>query len=391
MDKPLRILSLADMPPDVNSGAAGSEVRTFELLRELGHEVDAIWRDDLPHRIQHPNLHILFELPKALERATAKALSRAQYDVVHMNQPHGHRAAAVVRRMAPGTLFVHRSHGFELHSDQVLAHWRKRYAMDDRSLARRMATAVLEPMLQRHSRLTAKVADAHNVLCELDKDYLHNVFGIDRDRIVVVPVAAPDSFRATPAPSITPERLKCVLHVAQFAFFKAPMITADAMNRLAAWRSDLEFVWVCDQAHHGSVRALLSPEVNERLELFHWRKQEELMEIYDRCGIFLFPSFFEGFGKVILEAMCRGMCVVGSDVGGLHDAIRQGQDGLLVPTGDAGALFEAARSLIDDLPRSVRMGERAAERAREYSWEKAAKLTAEFYRRRVDIHRRELH
>lgn len=389
MDKPLRILSLADMPPDVNSGAAGSEVRTFELLRESGHHVDAIWRDDLPHRIRHPNLHILLELPKALERATADALSRQEYDVVHMNQPHGYRAAEVVRRMSPGTLFVHRSHGFELHAQQVLAKWRKRYPMDDRSSMRRLASAALEPLLERHSRLIAKVADAHNVLCELDKEYLHSVFGIDRDSIVVVPVAPPDSFRERAAPPMTADRLKRVLHVAQFAFFKAPMITAEAMNRLAVWRNDLEFVWVCDREHHDSVRALLTPAVNERLELLHWRSQEELIEIYDRCGIFLFPSFFEGFGKVILEAMCRGTCVVGTDVGGLHDAIRHGHDGLLVPVGDAIALFNGARSLIDDLPNAARMAESAAERGREYSWERAAKMTADFYRRRVEIHRRE--
>jgi glycosyltransferase involved in cell wall biosynthesis len=388
-DAPLRILSIADMAPDPNSGAAGSELRTLDVLRKLGHTVDTIWRDDLPHRIHHPNLHILFELPRAFERVTAEALRRAEYDVVHANQPPGYRAARLVHRIAPRTLFVHRSHGFELNAELTLAKWRKRFGTDDRSPARRVATQVLEPLLARHSKLIAKEADAHNVLCVLDAEFLEHHFGIDRERIVVVATAPPEEFRRIPAPPMTGERMKTVLHISQFAFFKAPMITAEAMNRLAAHDADLRFVWVCDRSHHGNVRALLSDDVQQRLDLLHWRNQDELREIYDGSGIFLFPSFFEGFGKVFQEAMCRGMCVVATDAGGMHDVIRNGVDGLLVPPGDADALFDAARALVDDLPRATAMSIAAARRAREYSWERAAHETADFYRRRLRVLRRE--
>ena len=106
-------------------------------------------------------------------------------------------------------------------------------------------------------------------------------------------------------------RLRRVLHVAQFAFFKAPTITAGAMNLLARAEPDLQFTWVCD----------LTPEANRRAEILHWTTQDALRDIYDRHGIFLFPSFFEGFGKAFLEAMSRGLCVVASDVGGMHDLI----------------------------------------------------------------------
>ena len=388
-DAPLRILTLADTPPDENSGAAGSEVRTIEVLRALGHHVDAIWRDDMPHRIAHPNLHILLELPKSYERATAQALARAEYDVVHVNQPHGYLAARLVHRVAPRTLFVHRSHGLESNAEETLKRWRKTYEHDSRSLSRRVATRALEPLLARHLRLNAKEADAHNLLCTLDAEFLQERFGVDPAKIAVIPMAPPDAFRERPAPPMTAERLKCVLHVAQFAFFKAPMITAAAMNRLATTHRDMKFIWVCDRAHHDDVRALLSNDVLPRLELLHWRNQNELREIYDRCGVFLFPSFFEGFGKAFLEAMSRGMCVVASDAGGMHDVIRTGVDGVLVRPGDAKRLFEEARAIVDDLPRAIAMGEAAAARAREYSWTRVALETIDFYRRRLRAHRGE--
>ncbi|HEY2830673.1 MAG TPA: glycosyltransferase family 4 protein [Thermoanaerobaculia bacterium] len=388
-DAPLRILTLADTPPDANSGAAGTEVRTIEALRAQGHRVDTVWRDDMPHRFKHPNLHILLELPRAYEEATAKALARAEYDVVHANQPHGFRAARLVRRIAPRTLFVHRSHGLEANAEETLKRWRKKYEQDSRSLARRVATQLLEPLLARVPRLNAREAEAHNLLCSMDAEYLETRFGVDAARIAVIPLAPPDAYRQTPAPPMTAERLKCVLHIAQFAFFKAPMITAAAMNAIATTNRDVRLIWVCDRAHHESVRSLLSNEVQQRLELLHWRDQDELRAIYDRCGIFLFPSFFEGFGKTFLEAMSRGMCVVASDAGGMHDVIRSGVDGVLVPAGDAERLAAETRALLDNLPRAAAMSAAAAERAREYSWDRVARETADFYRRRLAVLRKD--
>src|SRR5438067_5952075 len=102
---------MSDTPADPNRGAAGTEVRTLNALRALGHEVDAIWSDDLGRRIGHGNLHILLEQPRAYERAAVDALRRKKYDVVHVNQPHGFRAARAVHQISPGTAFIHRSHG----------------------------------------------------------------------------------------------------------------------------------------------------------------------------------------------------------------------------------------------------------------------------------------
>jgi glycosyltransferase involved in cell wall biosynthesis len=355
----------------------------------MGHHVDSVWRDDMPRRINHPNLHILLELPFAYERATAAALARAEYDVIHVNQPHGYRAARLVHRIAPRTLFVHRSHGIELYAEQTLDHWRMQFGSDERSPLRRFATRLLRPLLALHSRRIAAEADAHNLLCTGDARFLEQHLGVDPAKIAVIPVAPPDSFRLTPTPPMTGARLRCVLHVAQFAFFKAPMITAATMNRLAAAHPDLRFVWVCDRADHPSVRGLLTDDVRQRIELLHWRDQDDLREIYDRCGIFLFPSFFEGFGKTFLEAMCRGMCVVATDLGGMHDVIRNGVDGVLVPPGDEDALTHAAAALIDDLQRAMVMSDAAAQRAREYSWDRVARETIDFYRRRLHVLRHE--
>jgi glycosyltransferase involved in cell wall biosynthesis len=374
---------MSDTPADPNRGAAGTEVQTIDALRALGHHVDAIWSDDLGRRIRHGNLHLLLELPRAYERAAIDALRRGDYDVIHVNQPHGFRAARTVHRLSPRTAFIHRSHGFELNVEETLRPWRKKFGHDQRGMMRRALSGTIAPLLARHARAIAQEADGHIVSASLDAAFLRDRLGVPRERIAVIPQAAPDSYVRDDAPAISPERLKRVLHVAQVAFFKAPMITASAINRLAAAESDLRFTWVCDRASEGSIRALLTGEANERTSVMHWMTQDELRDIYDQHGIFLFPSFFEGFGKAFLEAMSRGLCVVASDAGAMHDII-DGHNGVLVPPGDAEALANAALRILRDPETARVMSAAGAHKAREYTWERVGRETAAFYQARID-------
>ena len=377
----MRILVAADVPPDPDRGAAGTEVQTVCALRALGAHVDTIWDADLGRRISHGNLHLLLELPRTYERAIVRAMQSTRYDVLHVNQPHGFRAARAAHRLSPATVFVHRSHGIELNVELTLQSWRARLGGDGRAPSRRMASAVLERLLARHSRAIAVEADGHIVSASLDARFLETHLGVPRDRIAVIPQAAPDDYLASPAPPLTAARLRHVLHVAQFAFFKAPMITAAAINRLAAVERDLRFTWVCDRADHARARSLLAGDGSRRTELRHWMPQAELRGVYDSHGVFLFPSFFEGFGKAFLEAMSRGLCVVAADVGGMHDVIEDGRNGVLVAPGDDAALADAARALMRDPSRAAAIGEAAARTARDYTWARVARETLAFYER----------
>jgi glycosyltransferase involved in cell wall biosynthesis len=374
----MRVLLMADVAPDPDRGAAGTEVQTVKAMRSLGVEVDTIWRDDLGRKIQHGNLHLLLELPKAYERAAVQALEHGAYDVLHVNQPHGFRAARAVHRIAPKTVFVHRSHGIELNAEATLKPWRAKFEADTRSVSRRMASALMERLIAQHSRAIADEADGHIVSASLDAEFLEQQLGIERQRIAVIPQAAPPEYLEDDAPPMTEGRLKRVLHVSQFAFFKAPMITAAAINRLAAADGELRFTWVCDRADHDGVRALLT---TDRVELLHSMPQPELRGVYDAHGVFLFPSFFEGFGKTFLEAMSRCLCVVASDAGGMHDLIEHGRNGVLVPPGDEVAMADAALAVIRDGDRARNMSAAAARTAREYTWERLARETLAFYER----------
>lgn len=381
---------MADVPPDPNSGAAGTEFQTMQALKRLGHDVDELWSDSLPHRIKHGNLHYLLELPGAYRNAMRKRLERKPYDVIHVNQPHGYLAAKVLGQSGNRAVFIHRSHGFESRVQADLKPWKEKYDGNGRPLSRKLMSSAITRALAYHCRSIARHADGHIVSATECRDFLHSQMNVPIERISVIPQAAASAFLEPPAPAMTATRLRRVLYVGQFTFSKAPMIAAAAINQIANADGQIEFTWVCSSEHHGQVREMLNPAARERMRLTGWMPQQDLLRVYDTHGVFLFPSFFEGFGKAFLEAMSRGLCVIAADNGGAHDVITHEIDGLLTPTGSVEAMTENCLRLINNPEEAIGISLRAAAAARCYTWDRVARETAAFYQDRIEAKRREL-
>lgn len=73
-----------------------------------------------------------------------------------------------------------------------------------------------------------------------------------------------------------------------------------------------------------------------------------LLERYRRSHAFLHVSLTEGLPQVLFEAQAAGLPIVATDVGGVPDALGQGERGLLVPPRDAGAAVAALERLAAD-------------------------------------------
>lgn len=86
---------------------------------------------------------------------------------------------------------------------------------------------------------------------------------------------------------------------------------------------------------------------------------DELTELYRNAKFLVLSSDEEGFGLVLIEAMASGIPVVSTACGGPEDIVSDGEDGFLVPTGDADALAEAMERLVGDSDLRRRMGGRA--------------------------------
>jgi 2-deoxystreptamine N-acetyl-D-glucosaminyltransferase/2-deoxystreptamine glucosyltransferase len=104
--------------------------------------------------------------------------------------------------------------------------------------------------------------------------------------------------------------------------------------------------------------------------------------------VLVLPSAYEELGSVLVEAMATGLPVVASDVGGIPDLVRDGQNGLLVTPGCPVALAGAIGRLLGDPRTAARLGAEARRTVRDHAWPVLATRVIEVYRQAVDAHAR---
>ena len=110
------------------------------------------------------------------------------------------------------------------------------------------------------------------------------------------------------------------------------------------------------------------------------RSQDTLPYYYSAAEAVVMPSHYESFGMVALEAMACGTPVVASQVGGLAFLVQHGVTGYTVPVDEPRALADCLKELIKNQGLREKMGQQAAEFARQYGWNVIARRIEEVYR-----------
>lgn len=101
--------------------------------------------------------------------------------------------------------------------------------------------------------------------------------------------------------------------------------------------------------------------------------------LYEETDIFVNASVVDNQPVSILEAFSAGLPVVSSATGDIRFMVRHGETGLLVPSGDPGALADAIAALWRDPDWARRMARRAREEAAKYTWPVCRHRWAEIY------------
>ena len=110
-----------------------------------------------------------------------------------------------------------------------------------------------------------------------------------------------------------------------------------------------------------------------------WVSAEELEGLWALARAFVFPSLYEGFGLPVLEAMARGVPVACSNASSLPEVA--GDAALLFDPRDESAIADALRRLLGEEDLRERLRRLGAERVRQFTWERSARLTLESYAR----------
>ena len=122
-----------------------------------------------------------------------------------------------------------------------------------------------------------------------------------------------------------------------------------------------------------------SEGVAERVELVGQR--EDIPDLQAAADIFVMPSLWEGLPLAVLEAMLAGTPVIASRISGIPEAIRDEEEGLLVPPGDVMALRQAMVRLMADETTRSRLAKKGQERAlRDFTIRRMADDYEELYR-----------
>lgn len=203
-------------------------------------------------------------------------------------------------------------------------------------------------------------------------DEIVEAYGIERSRIAVVPNGIDGRFKpGSPRPDLQlPDSY--LLYLGTLEPRKNLRGVLDAYARLKRRRPDVPQLVVAGGAgwRTGSFLDQLTDLVS-RGEVIRlgFVDDAHLPGLYANADALIFPSFYEGFGLPVVEAMASGCPVITTDRGGLSEVASDAA--LLVDPSDPGDIARGIEELLDRPDRRSRLIDAGVERAARYTWEAA--------------------
>jgi glycosyltransferase involved in cell wall biosynthesis len=266
------------------------------------------------------------------------------FDVIHGHSSKGGVYARLLSLFLPGTC-LYTPHALITMAPHL-------------SGPRRAAYAAIE-------RWLARVTDT--VICCSQEEAQHAArLGIRRERLTLIPNAiAP--FHVPAAPGLRarlglPTDTVIVGFVGRLDEQKAPRVLVEAAAEVLARRHDVHFVMIGAGPLQVELEALTRAcGIAQR---FVWMGNTPSLPWMPGFDILAMPSLYEGFSYVLLEALCAGIPIVCTPVGGIREAgFADGVHGFIVPVGDAHALADRLCRLVADPDLRRAMGRRGRERS----------------------------
>jgi len=289
---------------------------------------------------------------------SVEQLCGRRFDVVHSPNP-----VALPTREAASVITVH-DLDFLDHPERAWAEMRRDYPAAVRAGASK-ADAVVVPSQHTAEQVVGRL-------------------GVPADRVFVCPLGLPPGWTDLPRPEAVPARDRTagrhLLFVGTLTARKNVGGLLDAYQQVVAQNPDAPRLVMAGGAQPEAARWLErigAPPLAGRVQYVGYVTGERRRTLFLEAAMLVLPSFDEGFGLPVLEAMALGVPVVVSNRGALPEVA--GDAGLVVDPDQHGQIAEAITRLLADPPLAVRLGSAGRERARAYSWERTAALIREAY------------
>lgn len=174
---------------------------------------------------------------------------------------------------------------------------------------------------------------------------------------------------------------KIVFFIGRHVFEKGIHILVEAIPRIISSYNDAKFII----AGTGPMTEELRNRINvmnlsDKVIFVGYMEDHEKQKLYKISDAAVFPSLFEPFGIVALEAMAAGCPVIVSDTGGFSELVEHEETGLKTVTGDPSSVADNVLRLFFDNELADRIKKNALRKAcDDYSWDSIAEKTSEVY------------
>ena len=223
---------------------------------------------------------------------------------------------------------------------------------------------------------------------EFSRTAIARAYGLDEDNIVVVPNAAAEGFLPVHRPTATAKVREAFGLTAPFIFSVGDLQPRkNHIGLIAAFRELIRAVpglphdlviagketWFSPRVHEAAKQS----GVADRIHFLGFVSDDDLLQLYNACELFCFPSYYEGFGLPVVEAMACGRAVVCSNT----SAVPEVADGaaLLFDPYRPEEIARAMADMIRNPEMRARRERLSAQRATHFSWRQSARKTLEVY------------
>jgi glycosyltransferase involved in cell wall biosynthesis len=239
------------------------------------------------------------------------------------------------------------------------------------------------------SGLEEKMAQKAKLIVAVSKYSMGRIltsYDVEKSKIRVVPNGVdPEKFK--PADREIARRQfglgnePCVLFVGSLIPRKGLPFLVEAAKKIVKQKPQTKFLIVGEGPLKSQLQVSIAAQnLSGNFKFIGNLKDKQLSDVYNCADVFALPSIQEGQGIVLLEAEASAVPVVVFDVGGVGEAVRNGETGYLVKLGDTVEFADAIIRLLSDRALHDKMGAYGRRFVREnYTWDICAQRMLKVY------------
>ena len=219
------------------------------------------------------------------------------------------------------------------------------------------------------------------------KGHVQGLFGLPFDKISVIPnginlnnftgIDRDYDFRRR----FAMDNEKIILYVGRLVYEKGVQHLISAMPKILENYHDSKLVIAGKGGMIDELKSQVeSMGLSNKVYFTGYLNQKEVQKMYKCADVAVFPSTYEPFGIVALEAMLAGIPTVVSDIGGLNEIVEHGVNGMKSYTGNPNSIEDSVLSLLFDPQLAMNVTKNAKNKVKdEFNWQKIAQDTHYIY------------